>query len=294
MRVNYLSEKKENKIGKREFNCQLSQLNFETRFRYLYPDKDCILKYNAEMWNYIVFVLKGSCRVVYGREGSKGVTENHFFLFARSENVEVEVLGGSQILLLEFNMPLNPCDLQMIRNARSSERIKSEQPFLLPVQKPLDVFIKLLVEALKTGMNCYHYHRLKHKELFLYFRQLYSLNELKMLFHPLIGRSQDFHYLILQNYQVSDNMEQLISLSNMSRGTFYKRFIREFGMTPHKWMLKQKVKQIHLKSMEPGVTIKALMDQSGFDTPSNFTRFCKQHFGCTPVEMVQKNQASSK
>ena len=59
-------------------------------------------------------------------------------------------------------------------------------------------------------------------------------------------------------------------------------------------MLKQKEpKNIGKKMTEPGVCIKDIIEELGFDSQGNFNRYCKQHFGCTPKQLIEQCQATN-
>lgn len=51
----------------------------------------------------------------------------------------------------------------------------------------------------------------------------------------------------MNNYTKVNNIEKLISLSNLGRSCFFARFNEVFGMTAKQWMLKQR-NQLILKN----------------------------------------------
>lgn len=40
--------------------------------------------------------------------------------------------------------------------------------------------------------------------------------------------------------------------------------------------------------VQPDISVKELMIKFDFDSFSNFNRFCKRHFHCTPTELLEK------
>lgn len=97
----------------------------------------------------------------------------------------------------------------------------------------------------------------------------------------------------MHNHTKVDNIEQLISLSNMGRSCFFIKFNEVFGMTAKQWMLKQKNQRILEKMTKPRVCIKDIIEELGFDSQGNFNRYCKQHFGCTPKQLIEQCQATN-
>ena len=64
-------------------------------------------------------------------------------------------------------------------------------------------------------------------------------------------------------------------------------------MTAKQWMLKQKNQQILEKMTEPGIYIKDVVEELGFDSQVYFSRYCKHHFGCTPSQLMKRCQADN-
>ena len=46
------------------------------------------------------------------------------------------------------------------------------------------------------------------------------------------------------------------------------------------------------KNDETG-SIKDIIEELGFDSQGNFNRYCKQHFGCTPKQLIEQCQATN-
>ena len=115
-----------------------------------------------------------------------------------------------------------------------------------------------------------------------------------MLFYPIIGKEMDFKDFVMRNYTKVSNIEQLISLSNLGRSRFFTKFNETFGMTAKQWMLKQKNQQILEKMTEPGIYIKDVVEELGFDSQVYFSRYCKHHFVCTPSQLMKRCQADNK
>ena len=131
------------------------------------------------------------------------------------------------------------------------------------------------------------------QEFFFLLRGFYEKQEIAVLFHPIIGKEMDFKDFVMHNHTKVDNIEQLISLSNMGRSYFFTKFNEVFGMTAKQWMLKQRNQRILEQMTEPGVCIKDVIEKLGFDSQGNFNRYCKQHFGCTPKQLIERCQITN-
>ena len=63
-----------------------------------------------------------------------------------------------------------------------------------------------------------------------------------------------------------------------------------FGMTAKQWLLKQRNTHILNKVMTSETTVGELMEEFRFESQAHFTHYCKQHFNCTPRELIMKYQ----
>ena len=41
------------------------------------------------------------------------------------------------------------------------------------------------------------------------------------------------------------------------------------------------------------VGLEDIIEELGFDSQGNFNRYCKQHFGCTPKQLIEQCQATN-
>jgi len=151
-----------------------------------------------------------------------------------------------------------------------------------------EAFLESLAYYLDQGVKCEHFHELKHQEMFLIFRWFYSKEQLAQLFYPIIGRSLNFRALVLENYLKIKNVNELAVLSMMGRSSFDIMFKKEFGMSAGQWLLKQKAKHVKFAMSMPEASINDIMATFEFNSATHFNRFCKQQFGCTPLEMITK------
>ena len=76
-------------------------------------------------------------------------------------------------------------------------------------------------------------------------------------FHPIIGRQLEFRDFVMQNYSKVNNLDELITLSNIGRTSFFIKFKEEFGITAKQWMMKQLKKRILGKSYRTGYMCQA-------------------------------------
>lgn len=271
-------------------NCKNYVTDVDTGFRYLeFPADTRIREYKAGR-NSIICMLDGQCIINCNLFKGRRLLSEEMVLIPRNSLVDGVMVSACKMLIFSFGVIKNPCDISMLRSYYECNRNIVYDFSPIRIRHPLTGFIDLLVYCLKNGMNCAHLHELKHKEFFLFLRAFYTKEEVVKLLYPIMGNSIEFRDLILRNYIEAKNVDDLIQLFPMSRNTFYNKFVKEFQMTPKQWMLKQLKQQVSTKAATPDITIKDLMEQFNFDSPSHFNRFCLREFNCTPGELIKQNQ----
>ncbi len=119
-----------------------------------------------------------------------------------------------------FDIPENNCDKLLLQ---SLSNICENMEYLfepIRIRYPLTPFLEVLIHCIRNGMNCLHLHTLMQQELFFLLRGFYEKKDIATLFYPIIGKSIDFKDFIMNNYTKVNNIEKLISLSNLGRSYF--------------------------------------------------------------------------
>ena len=213
-------------------------------------------------------------------------------LIPRSSRLKGMAETGSNLLSMFFDIPEGNCD-KLILQSLSDLCDHIEYDFSpIRIHYPLTPFL-VLTHCIKNGMSCAHLHNLMQREFFFLLRGFYKKQEIAALLHPIIGKEMDFKDFVMRNHTKVDNIEQLISLSNLGRSRFFAKFNEVFGMTAKQWMLKQKNQRILEKMTEPGICIKDAIEELGFDSQSNFNRHCRLYFGCTPRQLMERCQTEN-
>jgi AraC-like DNA-binding protein len=92
---------------------------------------------------------------------------------------------------------------------------------------------------------------------------------------------------ICDNLDTDFNLEQLARNSNMSKYHFLRVFKKEFGITPHNFIINQRInKAINL--IKNDVSLSQASLQVGFNDQSHFTRNFKKLYGYTPSRINKK------
>lgn len=263
----------------------------ENGFKYIEFKQDEVILEKETAWNYIVFLIEGECVINYNQFKDRKVQAGSIILLPKMATITIGITAGTRLISLSFSISLNLCDKFALQSLTGlCEEIDYDfKP--LSIRYPLPPFLELVTHCLTQKMDCVHFHSLLQQELFLLLRGFYSKEELALLFYPILATELSFKDFIIENYSRVNNVNDLISISNMGKCKFYSKFKKVFGVTAKQWLLKQRNLHILNKVMESETTIGELMEEFNFDSQAHFTHYCKQHFNCTPRELIMKYQA---
>lgn len=271
-------------------SCKNYRVEVDSGFRYLEISADTTIQALPAKLNNFIFLVEGSFKANCNQFLHRLVEAGQMILVPRAVTFRAQTLTDCKILLFCFGLIKNPCDISMLQSYYACYKQVVYRFDPLPIRYPLSAFLDLLIYCLKNGMNCGHFHEIKHKELFLYLRGFYTKEEVVQLFYPIMGKSPAFKDLVLQNYMQAERVEDLAQLFNMSRTSFYNKFVEEFRMSPKHWMQQQLKQQLYMKAAVPGISIKELIDEFNFSSAAQLNRFCMREFACTPGELIRKIQ----
>lgn len=262
----------------------------DTGFRYEEIPVGTYFQKDEISQNYILLFLEGRCSIGSGFYPQRIFKAQEMVLIPKSSVFEGYVLETLKVLIFHFRVPLNNCDMVTFESySKYCRRIEYD---FSPLEfcEPLSKFVQQVVHYMESGMKCAHLFEIKHKEFFLLLRAFYSKEQVSYLLYPILGKTLSFKDFILTNYIKAGNIEKLISMSHLSKSSFYEKFKTDFGVTAKQWMLKQQTNIVRAKACEPAVTVKDLMDAIGYSSPTHFNRFCKTYLECTPGELLKTSK----
>ena len=128
---------------------------------------------------------------------------------------------------------------------------------------------------------------LKFKELILMIADNAGNRELLSYFCSLLGQPQTvlLQRVMEDNFCYNLKLENYAKLSNRSLSAFKRDFEKLFGATPGKWLLEKRLQYSLQLLMNRGRTVSEAAFESGFESPSHFSRAFKARFGLAPTEM---------
>ena len=276
---------------KEHLSCRNYFEKVENGFKYIEFTCEEVILEEQISWNYLLFVLEGECIINCNQFRNRMFQKGMIVLLPKMAMAEIKVTAGTKLLSLSFDVPLNICD-KFILQSLSSICDKLEYNFQpLRIRYPLPPYLEVVRYCLTNKMDCGHFHALLQQELFFLLRGFYMKEELALLFYPIISTELSFKDFVIDNYSKVSNVNDLISLSNMGKSSFYSKFKEVFGMSAKQWLLKQQDMHIISKVMATETTVIELMEEFKFESQAHFTHYCKQHFDCTPRELIMKYRA---
>jgi AraC-like DNA-binding protein len=247
-------------------------------------------------YNLIVFLLEGRMLMNSSEGLGNTVCKGEFFFLPISAELSCLALSACNFLLFFFDRFGNTCDRSYFRNLSKLPARDGHSLRVVGIRHPLLHFAQEITTYWGNLMDNTEYQRIKCEECIFLLRSLYSKEEMLEVFYPIAGKAIDFRVFVLRNYLKVKNIHGLVELSGLKRKTFDRQFNYEFGQSPYQWVLQQKAKHIRYDLSETNGQMQEIMKKYGFIIAPHFTRFCKEYFNSTPLELrrhlrMEKSQA---
>lgn len=276
---------------KEHLSCKNNMTDNSGGFKYIKFDEGISIVEEYAHKNYLLFFLKGDFSVYCNQFCNHTFHNNEMVILPKSSMVKISATVRSQLLAMAFDIPQSNCDKLLFQGLASICAGMEYNFEPVPIRYPLMPFLETVIHCLKNDLNCAHLHDVKQRELFFLLKGFYKKEEIGSLFHPIIGKELEFRDFVMQNYIKVNNLDELITLSNMGRTSFFIKFKEEFGTTAKQWMMKQLKKRILGKITEPGICVKQLMEVCNFESEAQLYRYFKQQFQCTPKQLIDRYHA---
>jgi AraC-like DNA-binding protein len=213
-----------------------------------------------------VLVRKGACIVEQFFD-----TEFCFFLFFVPDEFICEVLRSKSTPIQKSGKKYDPV-IPINNSAAVHSFFQSMMPHFdasyEPDQSLLELKFKELILTIADNPE--------NSEVLAYFRSL--------LQEP---RSVSLQRIMEDNYCFNLKLEEFARLSSRSLSAFKRDFLRLFNTSPGKWLMEKRLNHaLHLLT-NIGKTVSEAAFESGFESPSHFSRSFRLRFGSTPQSLKQ-------
>ncbi|MDR2621016.1 MAG: helix-turn-helix transcriptional regulator [Dysgonamonadaceae bacterium] len=245
----------------------------------------------------IFFVLEGLVEVNYDIISNLFVEKNFFFVIPPETRYTLRILENSKIvrfqpgdeLLVEY---ISKTSFKLYETGYY--RYENGDIFFLGIEENISRLLVDFIEVKKRGFTCERYIRCKSEELLILMINYYQGEKLTQLFHPVFEKKVIFKSIVLMNRNRLFSVDEFAAATHLNRETFRQYFKTLFGMTPARWIQKERSDSIYKELIETERSVHDIMLDFGFDNFSNFARFCRMYLKKTPVEIRNEKYESEK
>jgi len=133
--------------------------------------------------------------------------------------------------------------------------------------------------------------QLKFRELILTIADNHLNSELISYFSSLLQlpQSVSLKRVMEDNFPFNLRLEEFAKLCSRSLSAFKRDFQKQFNTTPGKWLLEKRLNYAMSLLTHAGHTVSEAAFESGFESPSHFSRCFRQHFGVSPASLKSGN-----
>ena len=107
-------------------------------------------------------------------------------------------------------------------------------------------------------------------------------NALAQQSHKLIQTHNPFESFEAEFAHSKITIAEMAERCAMSPTAFKRKFAEYYGLSPHKWQLKQRLTRATALLTTTDLLVKQICYECNFATPSHFIRSFKKEFSCTP------------
>ena len=239
----------------------------------------------------IVFVLEGSATYKLKEAVVSELDKGQIVLIASDQPFGIDTNDSAKLLIIYLMIQ----EVTTLCNCFPIEKLldfkKEEEPAditVLAVNATLNSFVTGLAENIEHGLRCKYYLEIKTKELFYLLRAYYAKEQLAQFLREILYTNVHFEYVVKKSYRGINCVGEFAKLMGMRQLSFERKFREVFGVPPYKWIIEQKIKDIHHAVCTTHVPLQELAVRFGFSSKSSFSDFCKKNLGMPPGK-IRKN-----
>ncbi|MBS1600947.1 MAG: helix-turn-helix domain-containing protein [Bacteroidetes bacterium] len=246
---------------------------------------------NWSHYNYIAYVTKGR-KIWHSNNGSFDLREGDCF-FVRKGAYIIEHFFESRFCFILFFMPDEfICEVLKRKSTPLHRSGKKYDPIIrIDPNAPVQFFY----QSMMSHFDAFHEPdpsllELKFKELVLTIADNPANSELLSYFSYMLQQPQSvsLQNVMEDNFSFNLKLEEFAKLSSRSLSAFKRDFQKLYNTSPGKWLIEKRLNHaLHLLS-NLGKTVAEAAFESGFESPSHFSRAFRQRFGVSPLSIKQQ------
>ncbi len=270
------------------------------------PNSDCAFKYieisrgvGLPAWererNVLLFVVSGKMKLGGGEAWTRVLPDGQFMMIPKGEEWTGSALQDARLVIFLFNRVDTIWTSAKIRRLLEASEGKAGEAYpVLPVKKPLEMFLKLIGMYTEEKDIDRSFYASKDSELLSLLYAFYPPEELGVLFSPLLHTNLDFKSFVEANYLKVEGASELAELAGCSLVTLNRKFKEYYNDTAYQWIMKNKMVLIKKRLQTTNGSLAEIAKEFGFYSGSELNRFCQRQFGTTALKIRKQAMAKEK
>lgn len=267
--------------------CKVNSNIYVTRYIENAPSK---IKTNVQE-NLLVIVMNGRKNISCG-DYTTVISKGEFGFFKKGNYIMNQILTNDIYESLLVFIPdeymreiRNLCKIELVNNTKN-KNISYIQGY---VGEYLNYEVCQILRLLGDDTQDYeNILNLKIKELVLYLLNGASTDQVLNFIYCCTNEIDDLSQYMEQNYEMIQDISSIANDLNMSISTFKRKFIRKYGETPGKWIIRKRLEKAAKLLNTTDYLIADICFLCGFESVSTFNVQFKKNFGIAPREFSRK------
>jgi AraC-like DNA-binding protein len=241
-------------------------------------------------YNYIIYVIDGR-KIWHTAHGSYDLRKDSC-VFVRKGACIVEQFFDARFCLVLFFVPDEfICEVLKTKSTPIQKPGKKYEP-IIPIENDevIQAFFQSMMPYFETRrQRDQSLLELKFRELILTMADNPANSELLSYFCYLLQEPQtvSMRRIMEDNFCFNLKMEEFARMCSRSLSAFKRDFVRLYNTSPGRWLMEKRLNHaLHLIT-NIGKTVSESAFESGFESPSHFSRAFRQRFGTSPGAVRQ-------
>lgn len=258
----------------------------EVKFLHLHLTPQTPLTLGSNETCMLLFVLSGTCQVLSSERENAVEVETHRMTFLTAgQRFTLTSHTAGECLILRFT-EFSFCEMLTLQNLTLLAPATAAVSTIVPIAPALQSFLRNMCFYTDNQIHCAHLQQIKQDECFILLRICYPKQVLAQLFAPLLCNHDLSLRMKIQQYAAqAHTIGELAARCALTEITLKRKIQKFFGISPYKWMMKQRNRQI-LYDLRSGHTLKETCYTYRFSSLGNFTAYCKRQFGLPPSKII--------
>ncbi|MCH4895729.1 AraC family transcriptional regulator [Marinilabiliaceae bacterium JC040] len=266
---------------------QGSKILSKDLFLYDLKMTEAVVKSKIDLSMNMFSFLQEGTKQIHFSESSVVVNKNQSLLIKKGNLLWTELIDSDSIYYCKLFF-FSESMLKSFLN-KYTEKNSSIKKGDLYFEIENDSYISLFLDSLSNLMNSklegeINLLKIKFEEIMLYLLNKYG-KEFEYYLRTLISKESSSLKNVIENNIYSNlKLEEIAFLCNMSLSSFKRTFIKEYGVSPGKWLQEKRLMRAK-DLLECGdLKVSDIYYDLGYGNLSNFSSAFKKYFGVNPSE----------